>query len=188
MAENLTVYERLFRREHAPRTKTIEEGEAVGRNATKAYSALRILFGSIFLFDGALKWILFQQGTMQATVASFGFGILTSNWVIVGLLVALGETFGGLAMISGLLQRPAALWSSAIMFSIWGLSGLDGTYVNGSWSFAGYTDPGGDLMLALVFLMLVFAPYAYGLASRWNLRARWSGTSLRERILRFVVT
>jgi uncharacterized membrane protein YphA (DoxX/SURF4 family) len=173
---------------HRTKDEVVSVDDRVAQNATKSFSAVRILFGSIFLFDGILKWILFQQGTMQATVQSFGLSFLSSNWVLVGTLVALGETLGGIALIVGLFQRPAALWCSAIMFSIWGFSGFDGAYVQGTgWSFVGYTDPGGDLMLALVFLVLVFAPYAFGLAPRYHLRDRFPSQSIKDRVLRFLV-
>ena len=157
--------------------------------STRAYSAMRIIFGLVFLLDGVLKWILFQQGTMQATVQGFGISVFSDNWVLFGALVALGETAGGLALVVGLFQRPAALWSASIMLSIWVAGGFGGAYAFGSgWSFAGYTDPGGDLMLALAFLGLVFSPYAYSLASRFRLRERWRGPSNHEMLLRFLVT
>ena len=160
---------------------------AVAQNAAKTMSAVRVLFGAIFLFDGVLKWILFQQGTMQATIQGFGYSFLSNNWVAIGTLVALGETFGGILLIAGIFQRPAAIWCSAIMFAIWGLAGFDGTYIQGTgWSFVGYTDPGGDLMLALVFVALIFAPYAYGLAPRFHLRERFAGSSVKDKILRFL--
>ena len=157
--------------------------------SVRALSAMRILFGVVFLFDGMLKWTLFAQGTMQATIQSFGYDFLSNNWVAFGTLVALGETLGGLALIVGVFPRPAAIWSAAIMFSIWAFGGFGGAYVQGSgWSFVGYTDPGGDLKLALVFVVLIFAPCAYSLASRLKLRERWPGDSLKEKVLRFVVT
>ncbi len=166
----------------------LSDSERVGRNATRTLSGIRILFGAIFLFDGILKWILFQQGTMQGVIQGFGYGWLSSNWVAVGAAVALGETFGGLLLILGVFQRPAAAWSAAIMLGIWALSGFDGAYVQGSgWNFVGYTDPGGDLMLALIFVGLVFAPYAYGIASRLHLREKLPGSSIKARVLRALV-
>ena len=171
----------------------IHAGKAIGLGtesmSVRAFSAMRILFGLVFIVDGALKWILFQQGTMQATIQSFGYASLSNNWVLFGTLVALGETLGGLALVVGLFQRPAAIWSATIMLSIWTTGGFGGAYVLGTgWSFVGYTDPGGDLMLALAFLVLIFSPYAYGLASRLKLRDRWPGNSLKERVARFLVT
>ena len=171
----------------------VHEEKAIGlgteQMSVRAFSAMRILFGMVFVLDGSLKWILFQQGTMQATIQSFGYASLSNNWVLFGTLVALGETLGGLALIVGLFQRPAAIWSALIMFSIWAVGGFGGAYVLGTgWSFAGYTDPGGDLMLALAFLVLIFSPYAYGLASRLRLRDRWPGNSLKQKVARFLVT
>jgi len=167
----------------------VSSTELIGRNATKTLSAARILFGAIFLFDGIMKWVLFQQGTMQATIQGYGYDSLSTNWVAVGVLVGLGETFGGLTLMMGLFQRPAAMWSAAIMFAIWVLGGFAvGAVPGGSISWVGYTDPGGDLMLALVFVVLIFSPYAYGLASRLKLRNRWPGSSIKDKVLRFLVT
>jgi hypothetical protein len=42
-------------------------------------------------------------------------------------------------------------------------------------------------MLVLVFGVLLFAPAAYGIASRLHLRERWSGSSWKERSLRVLV-
>jgi len=182
--------------------KAVEAGETetpkvtttksvLGFDAVKAMSGTRILFGAIFLFDGILKWILFQQGTMQGVVQGsnvFNYAIINNDWFGFGLLVALGETFGGLALLLGFFQKPAAMWSAAIMFAIWGIGGYDGTYIAGTgWSFVGYTDPGGDLMLALVFVALIFAPTAYGLASRFHLRTKWNTNSTKHKLLRFLL-
>ncbi|MCI4322393.1 MAG: DoxX family membrane protein, partial [Thermoplasmata archaeon] len=114
-------------------------------------------------------------------IQGFGFDWLSNQWLLVGVLVGLGETAAGLAMVLGLFQRPAAIAAAGIMGAIWVFGGFNG------WGQAGYTDPGGDLMLALVFVVLAFAPTAYGLASRWGLRARWSSGSVRDRALRLLV-
>ena len=162
-------------------TREANVDAVTGSSSVKLVSAARILFGSIFLFDGALKWYLFQQGQMQGVIQGFGYDWLSNQWLLVGVIVALGETAAGLALVLGLFQRPAALGAAGIMGSIWVLGGFNG------WGQAGYTDPGGDLMLALVFVVLAFAPTAYGIASRWGLRARWSTGSLRDRALRLLV-
>gem|GEM_PF-2697139 len=160
--------------------------------AVKTLSAMRILFGAIFLFDGILKWLLFATGQMQGIIDGMFYtpAWLTTNWVLFGTLVGLGETFGGLFLILGVFQRPAALWSALVMGLIWAFGGFGGypAAIGASWSTAGYTDPGGDLMLALVFVILVFAPSAYGLASRWRLRERFSGDRWRDRLLRGILT
>jgi uncharacterized membrane protein YphA (DoxX/SURF4 family) len=165
----------------------IDTGHAVlsknsmGFDAVKWASGVRMVFGAVFLFDGLLKWYLFQQGQMQGVVQGFGLNYLSNNWVLVGALVGLGETAGGIALLTGIFQRPAATSSAAIMTSIWALGGY------GGWGQPGYTDPGGDLMLAMVFAALIFVPCAYGLASRLKLRERWGTSSITHRVLRFLV-
>lgn len=167
------------------------EGVFASENrAVRAFSGTRILFGAIFLIDGLLKWILIQQSLMQGAVQSvnvFGYSFINDNWLAFGLAVAIGETLGGTAIMIGLFQRPAALGSAAIMFALWAFSGYGGAYMAGVWSLQGYTDPGGDLVLALIFVALVFSPYAYGLAWRFKLRDRWPGSSLKDKVLRFLV-
>lgn len=169
---------------------TVTESTSEARmhlTSTKTLSAARILFGAVFLFDGILKWVLFQQGQMQATVQSFGYDYLSNNWVVVGAVVGVGETLAGAALIAGLFHRPAAIGAAGIMGLIWGFGGFNGVYSSGTWSFVGYTDLGGDLMLAMVFALLAFAPAAYGLASRLRLRERFAGNSLRAKTLRFLI-
>ncbi len=161
--------------------------------AMKTLSAMRILFGAIFLFDGILKWVLFATGQMQGVIDGEFYtpSWLTANFALFGALVGLGETFGGLFLVLGVFQRPAALWSALVMGFIWAFGGFGGypSAIGASWSTAGYTDLGGDLMLALVFVVLAFAaPYAYGLAKAWKLRERFAGDGWRNRLLRAFLT
>ncbi len=166
--------------------------ETNARGTVKTLSAMRVLFGAIFLFDGILKWQLFATGQMQGVIDGQVYtpAWLTSNWVLFGTLVGLGETAGGLFLILGIFQRPAALWSALLMGFIWAFGGFGGfpSAIGASWNTAGYTDLGGDLMLSLVFVVLVFAPYAYGLAKAWKLRERFSGAGMRDRVLRALLT
>lgn len=179
MATGLSEPKHLFTaKELFPSATTAGVREGI---AVRTLSGMRMLFGAIFLFDGALKWVLFQQGQMQGVVQGFGFDYLSANWVAVGATVGLGETLAGIAILVGLFQRPAAIAAASIMGLIWAFGGYNG------WGQAGYTDLGGDLMLALVFVVLVFVPTSYGLAARLRLRERWSGGTLRDRLLRFVV-
>jgi len=159
---------------------------SIGFDSVKLASAMRIVFGGVFLFDGMLKWSLFYQGQMQGIIQGYGFDYLSNNWVMVGALVGVGETLAGTALIVGLFQRPAALAGAGIMTFIWGY----GNYAASGnvWGYGtGYTDPGGDLMLAMVFGALVFAPAAYGLASYFHLRERWGTSSVKDALLRFFV-
>jgi len=157
-----------------------------GFDATKVLSGARILFGAVFLFDGLLKWDLFQTGQMQGIVQGYGVDYLTNNWLLFGVLVAVGETAAGAALIVGLFQRPAAIAAAAIMMFIWGYGNLSMT--GNYWGIStGYTDPGGDLMLAMVFGVLIFAPYAYGLASRYHMAERFSATTWTGKFARFLI-
>jgi uncharacterized membrane protein YphA (DoxX/SURF4 family) len=115
-------------------------------NATKTLSAMRILFGAIFVFDGALKWILLQQGTLQSVVQGsvlgaanplYGSSFVANNWLFFGVLIGTCETLAGLALVAGLFQRPAAIGAAGIMGFIWAYGGF------GGFGQAGYTDPGG---------------------------------------------
>lgn len=104
------------------------------------------------------------------------------------MLVAVGETVAGIALRTGLFQRVGATIGAGVMLSILTFGGHGGAKLWGNgWSLTGYTDPGGDLMPALLFVVLVFAPTAYGVASRLRLRERWNGSSLRNRAPRFLV-
>ncbi len=172
------------------RVQSISETDTT--RTVRTLSTMRILFGAIFLVDGLLKWGLFATGQMQGVIDGEFYTPtwLTTNWVLIGALVGLGETFGGLFLILGLFQRPAALWSALVMGFIWAFGGFGGypSAIGATWGTAGYTDLGGDLMLALVFVFLAFAPYAYGLAKTWKLRERFSGDGWRDRVLRGLLT
>ncbi|MCI4372281.1 MAG: DoxX family membrane protein [Thermoplasmata archaeon] len=158
---------------------------ATGRNAVITLSGARILFGAIFLFDGMLKWVLLQQGLLvgvvQGSVTGYGADFVSNNALAFGVTVGVGETLAGIALLVGLFQKPAALAAAGIMTFIWAYGGF------GGWGMPGYTDPGGDLMLALIFGVLVFAPTAYGLASRFRLRERLAGPGWGRKFLRFLV-
>ena len=182
--------------EGVPQTATVFRGRSISEFGTtqtvRTLSAIRIMFGAILLVDGILKWFLFATGQMQGVVDGEFYtpAWLTTNWVLFGALIGLGETFGGLFLALGLFQRPAAIWSALLMGFIWAFGGFGGypSAIGASWSTAGYTDLGGDLMLALVFVFLAFAPYAYGLARAWKLRERFSGDGWRDRTLRLLLT
>jgi len=163
-------------------------GVTSGANAVKTLSGARILFGLIFLFDGIMKWQLIASNQMQGVVGSvnvYNVGALNTYWYQFGLLIAIGETLAGICLALGLFQRPSALIAALIMGLIWAFGGFGGA-VPGYW-WSGYTDPGGDLMLGLIFLVLVFAPAAYGVASRLRLPQRWGSSSIKDKVLRFLI-
>lgn len=127
----------------------------------RLFAVFRIVFGLAFLADGILKWFLFAQGNMQSTIDGMviSSSVITANWVLFGVAIGLGETLGGIFLIVGIFQKPAAAWSAAIMFSIWITGGFGGWYSPTlGWMPVGQTDLGGDLMLALIYLLLFFVP------------------------------
>ncbi len=150
-----------------------------GDHTDKLLASLRITFGAIFLFDGILKWAIFATGSMQGTLVSMWMlspappSIILSNWLLFGVLVAIGETLGGVFLIVGIFQKPAALWSAAIMLSIWIYGGMGGWVGMNASGFGYNTDPGGDLMMVPVFLFLAFIPNVYSLSAYLRLPERF---------------
>ncbi len=197
--ESPTAMSKMFRHEHATST---EEERVFGAEATaqKFWAAFRILFGVIFLFDGILKWYLLASNQMQGIIDGMGGMIyytpawLTTNWFLFAVMVGLGETLGGVFLLLGIFQKPAALWSAFVCLSIWAFGGFGGypSAIGSSWSTAGYTDPGGDLMLALVYLFIfavaTWGENRYSLSARLRLRERFiSGTGTLAKLGRFIV-
>jgi putative oxidoreductase len=69
--------------------------------------ALRVVTGIIFMFHGGQKLFgLFEGPGLAAVVENMGN---------LGYLVAIGEFFGGLALLAGLLSRFSAFWLIVIM-------------------------------------------------------------------------
>ncbi len=139
--------------------------------AEMLWIAVRIVFGAVFLIDGILKWVLMSQGALSSAVLGMYFSTpaMASQSLLLGILVGLGETFGGLFLMLGIFQRPAALWSSAIMLAIYVMGGFDSWYTG----FSGKVDLGGDLSLSLVYIMLTLVvPLRFGLSSHFHLPER----------------
>ena len=185
---------KMFRHEHATST---EEARAFGAEVSqKFWATFRVLFGVIFLFDGILKWYLFASNQMQGVINGMYYtpAWLTANWLLFGVMIGLGETFGGIFLLVGIFQKPAALWSALVCFSIWAFGGFGGypSAIGSSWSTAGYTDPGGDLMLAIVFLFIfavaVWGKNRYSLSARLRLQERFlGGAGIIAKLGRFVI-
>ncbi|HYA70751.1 MAG TPA: DoxX family membrane protein [Thermoplasmata archaeon] len=140
---------------------------APSSDSDKVLSAARIAFGTAWFADGLLKWQLIAGGQMKSVVSGFGIGAFTANWYLIGVVVALAETVGGLALALGVFQRVAAIGSATLSFLFWGFTGMGGL------GLPAQLDLGGDLMLALAFAVLVFAPNRFGLSSRLGL-SRWN--------------
>ena len=90
---------------------------------TTPYAALllRLSLGAVLLAHGAwLKLGVFGLPGTMGFFGSIGFS------PILGAVVALGETAAGLALISGILVRPAALLTLPIMLGATAMHAGDG--------------------------------------------------------------
>ena len=156
-----------------------------GRHASGLKTAFRVLFGVLWLIDGAFKfapglvdqfpsmispdgqpswlqgWFTFWQAQASANPAF---------WVyFTGVL----ELAVGLGLVFGFMRKVAYLGGAVLSLFIWAVpEGFGGPYGTGS------TDPGGGVVYAMVFLMLIVINAAYG-PSRWSLdyaiERRWRG-------------
>ncbi|UPY36406.1 DoxX family protein [Sediminicoccus sp. KRV36] len=105
---------------------------------TTPYAALllRLSLGSILLAHGA--WLKLGVFGLAGTMGFFGsIGLLP----LLGAVVALGETAAGLALITGVLVRPAALLSLPIMIGATVMHAGNGwlfSAPNGGWEFPAF--------------------------------------------------
>ena len=105
---------------------------------TTAYSALllRLSLGAILLAHGALlKLATFGLAGTMGYFGSLGFP------PILGALVAFGETAAGLALISGVLVRPAALLALPITLGATAMHTGNGwvfSAAGGGWEFPAF--------------------------------------------------
>jgi uncharacterized membrane protein YphA (DoxX/SURF4 family) len=153
------------------------------RNVHPLKSALRILFGAIWLIDGALKFAPGFVDAFQGSISPAGqpawlagwfkfwanaVGTDTAFWVyLVGAL----EVSLGLALVFGFVRKIAYVGGFVLSLFIWAVpEGFGGPYGPGS------TDIGTGFVYAMVFLFLILVNATYG-PSRWSLDAaierRW---------------
>lgn len=155
------------------------------RNAAPLKSALRIVFGLVWLIDGSFK---FQSGFVgQFSVSgdgapawlsgwySYWGGVVNPNpapWVdLVGTL----EILLGLALLFGFVRKLAYTGGFLLSLFIWAVpEQFGGPYGPSS------TDIGTGAVYALAFLLLIVLDATYG-TDRWSLDAllerRWPGWS-----------
>jgi uncharacterized membrane protein YphA (DoxX/SURF4 family) len=143
----------------------------------KAFAALRIVFGGVWLVDAYFKW----QPSFFANFTNYLSGnldnqpALVRDWIIfwihlVGinpnlfaLLVALAETALAFALIFGFLTRMAIWGGIALSLVIWSAAeGFGGPYIAGS------TDIGSAVIYILVFAaLLISKSWEYWSADAW---------------------
>jgi len=105
---------------------------------TTPYAALllRLSLGTIMLAHGA--WLKLGVFGLAGTMGFFGS---IGYPPILGAVVALGETAAGLALIAGVLVRPAALLSLPILIGATALHAGNGwlfSAPNGGWEFPAF--------------------------------------------------
>src|SRR5213594_2462223 len=136
----------------------------VVRNVTSLKTFIRIILGIVWLVDGYLK---FQPGFVDSfpdTVATAGQGqpawlqpwfnfwatATTGNAAPVVYTVGSLEIILGLALVLGLLRKPAYIGGIVLSLLIWAIpEGFGGPYGPGS------TDIGTGIIYSFVFLSLV---------------------------------
>lgn len=136
------------------------------RQVDAGLAILRTVTGLVFAVHGAQK--LFVFGFDGVAGAFAGMGVPLAG--LVGPAVALLEFFGGLALIVGLLTRPAALLLAANMLGALLLVHLP----------AGFFLPNGyEFVLALLGAAAALAVTGAG---RWSLDARLLGRATAGRL------
>ncbi|MDP2206651.1 MAG: DoxX family protein [Alphaproteobacteria bacterium] len=117
---------------------------------------LRTVLGALLLSHGLLKVLVF---TVAGTVAFFGELGLPP---VVAYLTIFGEIAGGLALVSGVMTRPAALLSLPILTgALWAHSGNGWVFSNqgGGWEFPA-------LLAVLAVIVAVQGAGAFALGSK----------------------
>ena len=154
-------------------------GKWWSRHVRPLKTTFRILFGVIWIIDGALKFTSgFVSGfpdAVQASAASapawlsawYSFWVAEATaypWVIV-YTVGLLELALGIALVAGFLRKIAYVGGAALSLLIWAVpEGFGGPYASG----AGGTDVGTGAVYALMFLGLMVMNSAFG-PSRFSL-------------------
>ncbi|MCI4364589.1 MAG: DoxX family protein [Thermoplasmata archaeon] len=157
------------------------------RHIESVKTSLRVLFGLIWVIDGALKFTSgFVDGFPGAVQTAsgnapgwlsgwYGFWIpqANANPTLIVYTVGVLELVLGLALIVGFMRKVAYFGGVVLSLLIWAVpEGFGGPYATGG----GGTDVGTGVIYALVFVGLIVINSAFG-PSRWSLDAlverRW---------------
>lgn len=158
---------------------SVKGANAWVRNTPWVKTLLRVLFGVVWLIDGALKFTSgfvnnFSQAVSNSAANAPGF---LSGWYafwqtqansqayLIVYTVGMLELVLGIALVFGLLRKVAYLGGVVLSLLIWAVpEGFGGPYQGG----AGGTDVGTGVIYALVFLGLILINASAG-TSRFSL-------------------
>jgi uncharacterized membrane protein YphA (DoxX/SURF4 family) len=142
-------------------------------------SVFRIVFGIVWLVDGALKFTSGFVGSFPAAVAtaqanspawlsgwySFWLAQANANAPLIVYTVGVLELLLGVVLVLGLMRKLAYAAGVVLSLLIWAVpEGFGGPYQGGS----GGTDVGAGIVYALVFLGLITINASFG-SSRYSL-------------------
>lgn len=156
-----------------------------GRNAGALKTLFRVVFGILWIIDGAFKFVPGFVDQFPGLISGDGQPAWLQGWfdfwqtqaasnpALWVYLVGTLELMVGLALVFGFMRKIAYVGGAILSLFIWAVpEGFGGPYGAGS------TDPGGGIVYAIVFLMLIVINAAYG-PSRWSLdyliEKRWPG-------------
>ena len=145
------------------------------RNAHVTKTVFRILFGVIWLIDGALKFVPGFAAAFSGAITgngqpawlqgwfSFWATQVNGNTVFWAYFVGSLEVALGLALIFGFMRKFAYVGGAILSLFIWAVpEGFGGPYGPGA------TDIGTGAMYAMLFLALILINATYG-PSKWSL-------------------
>lgn len=149
------------------------------RRASALKTLFRVLFGVVWLIDGALKFTSGFVNTFPTAVQtaqsnspswlagwySFWISQAGTNATLIVYTVGGLELLLGLALVFGFLRKVAYLGGVILSLLIWAVpEGFGGPYAGGT----GGTDVGAGVVYALLFLGLIVISATYG-PSRYSL-------------------
>ncbi|MCI4339754.1 MAG: DoxX family protein [Thermoplasmata archaeon] len=147
----------------------------IARNAHQLKVAFRVVFGLLWVIDGAFKFapglvdqfpgMIVTDGQPAWLQPWFQFWATqaASNAAFWVYTTGVFELAVGLALVFGFMRKISYIGGAVLSMFIWAVpEAFGGPYGTGS------TDPGGGVVYAMVFLMLIVINAAYG-PSKWSL-------------------
>ncbi|MCI4351949.1 MAG: DoxX family membrane protein [Thermoplasmata archaeon] len=160
------------------RRRQTEQGWWV-RHAPWLKSVFRMLFGIVWLIDGALKFTSGFVNSFPTAVAtaqsnspgwlsgwySFWLSQATGNAPLIVYSVGALELLLGIVLVIGFMRKVAYLGGAVLSLLIWAVpEGFGGPYAGGT----GGTDVGAGVVYAILFLALITLNASFG-PSEWSL-------------------